>query len=172
MSPSQDASPLLLRLEGGTKSQRGKKKVRSTHMTHTPTSKKDIRAIAALCGALLLVLVPASASALPGASALSRSSVGQSRSNQIANVTTRVTFASEQPEVPENASSHGNVASSTPTAQAGVGAGSNQNGGSQGADGGAGGSGGAGGLVRAGNVVTNATAVNAINTVIVRITIR
>jgi hypothetical protein len=137
-------------------------------MANTHTVKKRIRTAVALTGALCLVLVPMSAFALPGTSALSRSTVGQSRSSQIANVTNRVTFASE------HSSESGDTASPADTSavQSGTGVGSNQNGGSQGADGGAGGSAGAGGLVRAGGVVTNATAVNAINTVIVRISIR
>lgn len=149
----------------------------------------------ALAGLLLLVLAPSAHAALAnaalgGGNALARAMAGQSQGLEHASSTSglldRLTFASTRggrpDEVPPpQSNAGGNNATTTPQGSGGgeeessdaqdVGSGNN-NGGATSGNGGNGGNAALGGLVRAGSVVSNATALNVLNTNIVRISNR
>ena len=143
-------------------------------------------AAAALAG-LFLLATPSSADAraanalLGGGNALARATTGQSQglanANPASNLLSRLTFASTRGGTSEEVPPTGSTSTTpettqsetVPTVHSSGGGNSNNNGGAQGGDGGSGGNAAPGGLVRAGDVVSNATAVNAINTTIVRI---
>lgn len=151
--------------------------------------------------ALFIFSVPSAHAAeenarLGGGNALLRATSGISHANPVSDILSRLTFASTRGGMPEEVpppsqGSGGESASNTGGNVGGGGEGSpgdsapesvNTNGGGEGGnnggassgnggDGGNGGNASPGGLVRAGDVVTNATALNAINVNILRISL-
>lgn len=148
--------------------------------------------IGAILFALLLAFVPGSASAAPaanaflgGGNALARAISGQSQglahatstSDLLAHLTFASTRGGRPTEVPPTAStteattatSQGDEGSTESDGSSNGQTAGGSNGGASGGNGGNGGNAAPGGLVRAGSVVSNANAVNVINTNIVRI---
>ena len=129
------------------------------------------------CAALLAMPAYSAAdttSRLGGGNALLRASTGITNTNIASDILSRLTFASIQGGQPEDVppANEGEEQSGTePNESANQNAtpGNGTNGGVFGASGGNGGDGGPSGLTRSGNVISNSTAINAINTTIIRI---
>lgn len=121
------------------------------------------------------------ASRLGGGNAVLRAQTGMTNANPMSDIFARLQFASlhggQEEDVPEGEEVGDEQSETETNANANTNANSNQNavggngnnGGALGANGGAGGDGGPSGLIRAGDVVSNATAQNSINVVIIRI---
>ena len=117
---------------------------------------------------------------LGGGNALSRATSGESQglthANSSSNLLEHLTLASTRggrsTETPPQEDGNGDVTESSLPNTANSNAADNANGGAQGGNGGSGGTSANGGLIRAGSVVSNSTAVNAINTNIIRISLR
>ena len=135
----------------------------------------------------LIILIPASTHAaaapnafLGGGNALSRGTSGESQgltnANSSSDILTRLTFASTKggrpAETPPAQDDEEDTTAASLPENANENAQNNANGNAQGGNGGNGGTSAPGGLIRAGSTVSNSTAVNAINTNIVRINLR
>ena len=110
---------------------------------------------------------------LGGGNALTRATEGRSQGLTSANTTSglleHLTSASTRGGRPVETPPQNEEGGGTGSTNANENAGDNSNGGASGGSGGGGGSAAPGGSVRAGSSVSNATAVNVINTVIVRV---